>query len=156
MVEALRRNGNQVGYFLFSGEQHGFRKAEQHSALPRCGTRLLCDRGLPDRTHVLKARCLTPYCSERRARASKADALAKARRAARPLTKASGSGRSSSGAASIAAPAPITAAGQGRMAHAATAPTRSASAETAQAPNKMARPTPERSDAPRCFGGKWP
>ena len=27
MVEALRRNGNPVGYFLFSGEQHGFRKA---------------------------------------------------------------------------------------------------------------------------------
>jgi dipeptidyl aminopeptidase/acylaminoacyl peptidase len=27
MVEALRRNGNPVGYFLFTGEQHGFRKA---------------------------------------------------------------------------------------------------------------------------------
>jgi dipeptidyl aminopeptidase/acylaminoacyl peptidase len=27
MVEALRRKGNPVGYFLFSGEQHGFRKA---------------------------------------------------------------------------------------------------------------------------------
>ncbi len=27
MVEALRRRGNAVGYFLFSGEQHGFRKA---------------------------------------------------------------------------------------------------------------------------------
>jgi dipeptidyl aminopeptidase/acylaminoacyl peptidase len=27
MVEALRRKGNAVGYFLFSGEQHGFRKA---------------------------------------------------------------------------------------------------------------------------------
>jgi dipeptidyl aminopeptidase/acylaminoacyl peptidase len=27
MVEALRRNGNAVGYFLFAGEQHGFRKA---------------------------------------------------------------------------------------------------------------------------------
>src|SRR5258708_7969595 len=27
MVAALRRNGNPVGYFLFSGEQHGFRKA---------------------------------------------------------------------------------------------------------------------------------
>ena len=27
MVEALRRNGNPVGYFLFSGEQHGFRQA---------------------------------------------------------------------------------------------------------------------------------
>jgi dipeptidyl aminopeptidase/acylaminoacyl peptidase len=26
MVEALRRKGNPVGYFLFSGEQHGFRK----------------------------------------------------------------------------------------------------------------------------------
>ena len=28
MVEALRRKGNPVGYFLFAGEQHGFRKAE--------------------------------------------------------------------------------------------------------------------------------
>jgi dipeptidyl aminopeptidase/acylaminoacyl peptidase len=27
MVEALRRRGIMVGYFLFSGEQHGFRKA---------------------------------------------------------------------------------------------------------------------------------
>ncbi|MGB9368419.1 MAG: S9 family peptidase [Xanthobacteraceae bacterium] len=27
MVEALRRKGNRVGYFLFAGEQHGFRKA---------------------------------------------------------------------------------------------------------------------------------
>ena len=27
MVEALRRKGNSVGYLLFSGEQHGFRKA---------------------------------------------------------------------------------------------------------------------------------
>jgi dipeptidyl aminopeptidase/acylaminoacyl peptidase len=27
MVEALQRKGNPVGYFLFSGEQHGFRKA---------------------------------------------------------------------------------------------------------------------------------
>jgi dipeptidyl aminopeptidase/acylaminoacyl peptidase len=27
MVEALRRRGNPVGYFLFAGEQHGFRKA---------------------------------------------------------------------------------------------------------------------------------
>jgi dipeptidyl aminopeptidase/acylaminoacyl peptidase len=27
MVEALRRNGNAVGYFLFTGEQHGFRQA---------------------------------------------------------------------------------------------------------------------------------
>jgi dipeptidyl aminopeptidase/acylaminoacyl peptidase len=27
MVEALRRNGTKVGYFLFAGEQHGFRKA---------------------------------------------------------------------------------------------------------------------------------
>jgi dipeptidyl aminopeptidase/acylaminoacyl peptidase len=27
MVEALRRNGVPVGYFLFSGEQHGFRQA---------------------------------------------------------------------------------------------------------------------------------
>ncbi len=28
MVEALRRNGIPVGYLLFAGEQHGFRKAE--------------------------------------------------------------------------------------------------------------------------------
>ena len=28
MVEALRRKGMPVGYFLFAGEQHGFRKAE--------------------------------------------------------------------------------------------------------------------------------
>ena len=28
MVDALRRKGNSVGYFLFSGEQHGFRKAD--------------------------------------------------------------------------------------------------------------------------------
>jgi Prolyl oligopeptidase family len=27
MVDALRRNGNAVGYFLFVGEQHGFRQA---------------------------------------------------------------------------------------------------------------------------------
>jgi dipeptidyl aminopeptidase/acylaminoacyl peptidase len=27
MVDALRRNGNAVGYFLFTGEQHGFRRA---------------------------------------------------------------------------------------------------------------------------------
>jgi dipeptidyl aminopeptidase/acylaminoacyl peptidase len=27
MVEALRRKGNPVGYFLFAGEQHGFRKS---------------------------------------------------------------------------------------------------------------------------------
>jgi dipeptidyl aminopeptidase/acylaminoacyl peptidase len=27
MVDALRRKGNAVGYFLFAGEQHGFRKA---------------------------------------------------------------------------------------------------------------------------------
>jgi dipeptidyl aminopeptidase/acylaminoacyl peptidase len=27
MVEALRHNGNAVGYFLFEGEQHGFRRA---------------------------------------------------------------------------------------------------------------------------------
>jgi dipeptidyl aminopeptidase/acylaminoacyl peptidase len=33
MVEALRRRGNPVGYFLFSGEQHGFRKA---SNIQRC------------------------------------------------------------------------------------------------------------------------
>jgi dipeptidyl aminopeptidase/acylaminoacyl peptidase len=27
MVAALRRKGNAVGYFLFAGEQHGFRQA---------------------------------------------------------------------------------------------------------------------------------
>jgi dipeptidyl aminopeptidase/acylaminoacyl peptidase len=27
MVEALRRRGTPVSYFLFSGEQHGFRSA---------------------------------------------------------------------------------------------------------------------------------
>jgi dipeptidyl aminopeptidase/acylaminoacyl peptidase len=27
MIEALRRKGSAVGYFLFAGEQHGFRKA---------------------------------------------------------------------------------------------------------------------------------
>jgi dipeptidyl aminopeptidase/acylaminoacyl peptidase len=27
MVEALRRKGSPVGYFLFAGEQHGFRKS---------------------------------------------------------------------------------------------------------------------------------
>jgi dipeptidyl aminopeptidase/acylaminoacyl peptidase len=33
MVEALRRKGNAVGYFLFAGEQHGFRKSE---TIKRC------------------------------------------------------------------------------------------------------------------------
>ena len=33
MVEALRRKGNAVGYFLFSGEQHGFRQA---ASIKRC------------------------------------------------------------------------------------------------------------------------
>ena len=33
MVEALRRNGNAVGYFLFTGEQHGFRTADN---IKRC------------------------------------------------------------------------------------------------------------------------
>jgi dipeptidyl aminopeptidase/acylaminoacyl peptidase len=33
MVEALRRKGNHVGYFLFAGEQHGFRKADN---IQRC------------------------------------------------------------------------------------------------------------------------
>jgi dipeptidyl aminopeptidase/acylaminoacyl peptidase len=33
MVEVLRRKGRAVGYFLFSGEQHGFRKAE---TIKRC------------------------------------------------------------------------------------------------------------------------
>jgi dipeptidyl aminopeptidase/acylaminoacyl peptidase len=33
MVEALRRKGNPVGYFLFAGEQHGFRKA---GTIQRC------------------------------------------------------------------------------------------------------------------------
>jgi hypothetical protein len=33
MVEVLRRKDRPVGYFLFSGEQHGFRKAE---TIKRC------------------------------------------------------------------------------------------------------------------------
>jgi dipeptidyl aminopeptidase/acylaminoacyl peptidase len=33
MVEALRRKGNPVGYFLFTGEQHGFRQADN---IKRC------------------------------------------------------------------------------------------------------------------------
>ena len=33
MVEALRRKGNPVGYFLFAGEQHGFR---QSANIQRC------------------------------------------------------------------------------------------------------------------------
>jgi dipeptidyl aminopeptidase/acylaminoacyl peptidase len=33
MVEVLRRKGCPVGYFLFSGEQHGFRKAD---TIKRC------------------------------------------------------------------------------------------------------------------------
>jgi dienelactone hydrolase len=33
MVGALRRNGNAVGYFLFTGEQHGFRQADN---IKRC------------------------------------------------------------------------------------------------------------------------
>ena len=33
MVDALRRKGNAVGYFLFAGEQHGFRRA---ASIQRC------------------------------------------------------------------------------------------------------------------------
>jgi dipeptidyl aminopeptidase/acylaminoacyl peptidase len=33
LVEALRRRGKPVGYLLFSGEQHGFRKA---TTIQRC------------------------------------------------------------------------------------------------------------------------
>jgi dipeptidyl aminopeptidase/acylaminoacyl peptidase len=33
LVEALRRKGKPVGYLLFSGEQHGFRKA---TTIQRC------------------------------------------------------------------------------------------------------------------------
>ena len=33
MVEALRRKGNAVAYFLFAGEQNGFRKA---ATIQRC------------------------------------------------------------------------------------------------------------------------
>jgi dipeptidyl aminopeptidase/acylaminoacyl peptidase len=33
LVEVLRRKGKPVGYFLFSGEQHGFRKA---ATIQRC------------------------------------------------------------------------------------------------------------------------
>ena len=45
------RNG--VGYFLFSGEQHGFRKASNIQRCLDAETRLLRDRSLPDRAHVL-------------------------------------------------------------------------------------------------------
>ena len=34
MVEALRKKGTPVGYLLFSGEQHGFRKAENIKPMP--------------------------------------------------------------------------------------------------------------------------
>ena len=53
MVEALRRKGNPVGYFLFAGEQHGFRKAAQHPAQPRRRALFLRDRGVRDRPDVL-------------------------------------------------------------------------------------------------------
>ena len=33
LVEVLRRKGKPVGYLLFSGEQHGFRKA---ATIQRC------------------------------------------------------------------------------------------------------------------------
>ena len=50
MAEVPQRKGNPVGYFLFSGEQHGFRKAGNSAAsMPR----LLCNRSLSDRAHVL-------------------------------------------------------------------------------------------------------
>jgi hypothetical protein len=102
----------------------------------------------------LRLRSTRAYSSDTRASASKTDTPAKATRAVRPLTKGSGNGRSSSGPARIAAPAPITAAGHDRTGQAAAAPTRSESAETMHAPNKMARPVLERSDAARCSGGK--
>src|SRR6266571_1075809 len=54
LVEALRRKRKPVGYLLFSGEQHGFRKAATIPALPGRGTPVLRDRGLQDRPDVLK------------------------------------------------------------------------------------------------------
>lgn len=54
LVEALRRKGKPVGYFLFSGEQHGFRR--QHPAQPGRGTPVLRDRGIQGRPHVLGRR----------------------------------------------------------------------------------------------------
>ncbi len=39
MVDALRKKGTPVGYLLFSGEQHGFRKASKISSgpwMPNC------------------------------------------------------------------------------------------------------------------------
>src|SRR5262249_18415070 len=39
--------------FLVLGRAAWLPQGRQHSALPRCGTRLLCDRSLPDRAHVL-------------------------------------------------------------------------------------------------------
>ena len=53
MVEALRRNGNPVGYFLFAGEQHGFRKAGNIQRCLDAELVFLRDRRVPDRADVL-------------------------------------------------------------------------------------------------------
>jgi acetyl esterase/lipase len=42
MVEALRRAGNPVGYFLFSGEHHGFWQADNLQRCLDAETLLLC------------------------------------------------------------------------------------------------------------------
>jgi hypothetical protein len=54
MVEALRRNGNAVGYFLFAGEQHGFRQAANIKRCLDAELNVLCGRGVPQRTDVLR------------------------------------------------------------------------------------------------------
>ena len=53
MVEALRRRGTPVGYFLFSGEQHGLRQAAKYSARARCRTLFLRHPCVRDRLEVL-------------------------------------------------------------------------------------------------------
>jgi len=52
MVEVLRRKGRAVGYFLFSGEQHGSARPTPSSAARR-GARVLRHRGVQDRAEVL-------------------------------------------------------------------------------------------------------
>jgi dipeptidyl aminopeptidase/acylaminoacyl peptidase len=53
LVEALRREGKAVGYFLFSGEQHGFRHAANIKCCLDAELQFYCDRGLQDRLNVL-------------------------------------------------------------------------------------------------------
>jgi hypothetical protein len=43
MVAALANQAIPVGYFLFGGEQHGFRRADNIRRAPRRGTVFLCD-----------------------------------------------------------------------------------------------------------------